>query len=218
MSIQAKALLSLYSLALVSAISLLVPAHSASKEKPKPAMPRVELVLQGPGTFGAATPFRATIVNRSKVAVTLVPPKRDRYDEFSMIWTVFDSSGKELLHAPKQFAWCDGLAIHLQTLLEPGVFVSAKKRLIQESDLVTLGPGEKLELCELGDPIQFFPITSPGKYKVALVYEFDPSNYALANENAASPKSEALKNAVPLDLLSNSLTVRHERLSQTLTL
>lgn len=218
MNLRAKLFLGRLSPILI-AIFLAVPTLSIAKGKAQSAAARVELVVQGPETFGGGKPFIATIINRSKVPVTFVPPKSDWYDEFTLIWTVFEPGGKELSHAPKQFAWCDGLAFHSQFLPEPGIFIPLKKKVIQEKDIVTLGPGEKLQLCELGDPIQFFPITNQGKYKIALVYKFDPSHYVLSSGSASSPKSEALKAAVPLDLVSKELTVRREqRLDQTLSL
>jgi len=100
-----------------------------------------------------------------------------------------------------------------QTILEPGIFLSQKAKRIQESDLVTLQPGEKLEFCKLGDPAQFFRIKRPGEYKVALQYKFDPSHYVLPS---GSSKAGALKNAVPLDLASNTLKVTLEPLELSL--
>jgi hypothetical protein len=198
-------------LAVLLGISLLsAPPYSLGQQNPKAPRPRVELVIHGPKSFSKGTvPFIATLINRSKIPLTLVPPKQDWYDEFWAIWSVSDPNGRELSHEPKSFVWCDGLAFHAQTIPEPGVFLSQKPKLIQESDLVTLQPGEKLEFCGLGNPAQFFRMKQPGEYKVTLQYKFDPSHYVLPS---GSPKSAALKTALPLDLASNTLTVRLEPL------
>jgi hypothetical protein len=195
--------------ALVVAISWITATPQGwGQQIPKTATPRVELVIRGPETFGTgAVSFTATLINRSKVPVTFVPPKSGWYEEYSAIWTVSDPNGRELSHEPKTLVWCDGRAFHAQTIPEPGVFLSQKPRLIQESDLVTLQPGEKLEFCKLGDPVQFFRIKRPGEYKVALQYKFNPSHYVLPG---GSSKAAALKSAVPLDLASNTLAVSLE--------
>jgi len=202
-------------LALVLAILLITaPPQGLGQQNRKAARPRVELVIQGPRFFGnGAEPFTATVINRSKIPVTVVPPKRDWYEEYSTIWTVSDPNGRELSHEPKTFVWCDGHVFHGQTIPPPGVFLSQNAKRIQESDLVTLQPGEKLEFCKLGNPVQFFRIQRPGEYKVVLQYKFDPSHYVLPGE---SPKAAALKTAVPLDLASNTLTVSLERLDLSL--
>ena len=206
MDIRAKGLLRRCSSALVLAISLTtVPPQVLGQQSPKTAPPRIELVIRGPESFSnGAVPFTATLINRSKIPVTFVPPKPDWYEEYSTIWTVVDPNGGELSHGPKTLIWCDGLAFHAQNIPEPGLFVSQKPKLIQESDLVTLQPGEKLEFSKLGDPVQFFRIKRPGEYKVVLQYKFNPSHYVLPDGSA---KAAALKNAVPLDLASNPLTV-----------
>jgi hypothetical protein len=198
-------------LAMLLGISLLsAPPYSLGQQNPKATPPRVELLIHGPKSFGKEKiPFSATLINRSKIPLTIVPPKQDWYDEFWAIWSVSDPNGRELSHEPKSFVWCDGLAFHGQTIPEPGVFLSQKPKLIQESDLVTLQPGEKLEFCSLGTPAQFFRISQPGEYKLTLQYKFDPSHYVLPS---GSPKAAALKAALPLDLASNTLTVKLERM------
>lgn len=209
-----KLLLPPCSVALLLGFAWLAPPYSLGRQNPKAARPRVELVIHGPKSFGnGAVPFIATLINRSKVPVTVAPPKPDWYEEFSAIWSVADPNGRELSHEPKSFVWCDGLAFHAQTIPEPGVFLSHKPKLIQESDLITLQPGEKLKFCGLGDPVQFFRIRRPGQYKVTLHYEFDPAHYVLPG---GSPKADALKNAVQLDLASNTLTVSLEPSQQSL--
>jgi hypothetical protein len=206
MDTRAITLLRRCSLALALAISVITAAPQGWGQQSAKAAPlHVELVIRGPETIGnGAVPFTATLINRSKVPVTFVPPKPDWYEEYSTIWTVSDPNGRELSHEPKMLIWCDGLAFHAQNIPEPGLFVSQKPKLIQEGDLVTLQPGEKLEFCKLGDPVQFFRIKRPGGYKVALQFKFDPSHYMLPN---GSSKAAALKTAVPLDLASNTLTV-----------
>jgi len=215
MDIRAKGLLRRCSSALALAISLTtVPPQVLGQQSPKTAPPRIELVIRGPESFSnGAVPFTATLINRSKIPVTFVPPNPDWYEEYSTIWIVVDPNGRELSHEPKTFVWCDGHAFHGQTILEPGIFLSQKAKRIQESDLVTLQPGEKLEFCKLGDPAQFFRIKRPGEYKVALQYKFDPSHYVLPG---GSPKAAALKNAVSLDLASNTLKVTLEPLELSL--
>jgi len=215
MDTRAKTLLRCCSLAPVLAILLITaPPDGLGQQNRKAARPRVELVIQGPKFFGnGAEPFTATLINRSRIPVTVVPPKPDWYEEYSTIWTVSDPNGRELSHEPKTLIWCDGLAFHSQTIPEPGVFLSQKPKLVQESDLVTLQPGEKLEFCKLGDPMQFFRIKRPGEYKVTLQYKFDPSHYVLPG---GSPKAAALKNAMPLDLASNTLKVALEPLELSL--
>jgi hypothetical protein len=209
MDIRAKALLRLCSSTLALAISLTtVPPQVLGQQSPKTAPPRIELVIHGPESFSnGAVPFTATLINRSKVPVTFVPPKPDWYEEYSTIWTAVDPNGRELSHEPKTLIRCDGRAFHAQSIPEPGVFLSQKPKLIHESDLVTLQPGEKLEFCKLGDPVQFFRIKRPGEYKIALQYKFDPSHYVLPS---GSSKAAALKSSVPLDLASNTLTVSLE--------
>jgi hypothetical protein len=209
MDIRAKTLLRRCSSALVLSISFAtVPPQGLGQQSSKAAPVRVELVIRGPESFGnGAVPFTATLINRSKVPVTFVPPKPDWYEEYSTIWTVVDPNGRELSHEPKTLIWCDGRAFHTQSIPEPGVFLSQKPKRIQESDLVTLQPGEKLEFCKLGDPVQFFRIKRPGEYKISLQYKFDPSHYVLPN---GSSKATALKTAVPLDLASNTLAVSLE--------
>lgn len=215
MDTRAIGLLRCCSLALVLAILLLpAPPQGLGQQSPKAAPPRIELVIRGPESFGnGAVPFTATLINRSKFPLTFVPPNPDWYEEYSTIWTVVDPNGRELSHEPKTLIWCDGLAFHSQTIPEPGVFLSQKAKRIQESDLVTLQPGEKLEFCKLGDPAQFFRIKRPGEYKVALQYKFDPSHYVLPS---GSSKAGALKNAIPLDLASNTLKVTLEPLELSL--
>ena len=215
MHTRAKALLRCCSMAPVLAILLITaPPKGLGQQNRKAARPRVELVIRGPESFGnGAVPFTATLINRSKFPLTFVPPNPDWYEEYSTIWTVVDPNGRELSHEPKTLIWCDGLAFHSQTIPEPGVFLSQKAKRIQESDLVTLQPGEKLEFCKLGDPAQFFRIKRPGEYKVALQYKFDPSHYVLPS---GSSKAGALKNAVPLDLASNTLKVALEPLELSL--
>jgi hypothetical protein len=190
-------------------ISLLsAPPYSFGQRNPKAPRPRIELVIHGPKSFTDGTaPFTATLINRSKIPLTFVPPKQDWYDEFWAIWSVSDASGRELSHEPKSFVWCDGVAFHAQTIPEPGVFLSLKPKLIQESELIVLQPGEKLEFCRFGSPAQFFRMKQSGEYKVTLQYKFDPSHYVLPS---GSPKAAALKTALPLDLASNTLTVKLE--------
>jgi hypothetical protein len=187
---------------------LAAPPYSLGQQNPRATRPHIELVIRGPKSFGnGAIPFTATLINRSKTPLTVVPPKEDWYDEFWVIWTVSDPSGRELSHEPKSFVWCDGLAFHAQTIPEPGVFLSPKPRLIQDSDLVTLQPGQKLKFCSLGNPAQFFRMKQRGEYKVMLQFKFDPSHFVLPS---GSPKAAELKTALPLDLASNTLTVTLE--------
>jgi len=107
-----KLLLPRSSVALLLGISLVAaPPYSLGQQNPKAARLRVEFVIHGPKAFGnGAVPFTATLINRSKISLTIVPPKLDWYDEFSAIWSVSDPTGRELSHEPKSFVWCDGRA------------------------------------------------------------------------------------------------------------
>lgn len=188
---------------------VLAPVNAPSR--PQDKMPRVELLLSGPEQMplfynGRAAKFTAFLVNRSRSPVVFIPPRKEWPEERWTKWQAVDANGRGIHDIPLDLTWCDVHGVMRTQHIEgdqPINTLSDPKQ-IQDSELVTLQPGEKYEFPDSGDPRFFLKFPKRGKYKINLVYLFQPDHYRLPE---SSLRTSDLQKAPWLYATSNTLTI-----------
>lgn len=171
--------------------------------------PDLELRISGPKFIhrGDRVDFKATLINRSSVAVLIGPAERSRELAFSSWWDATDISGASV--GQESIGYCP----------VDGADYSRKWRLTDES-IHVLKPGESAEVpLTFSDPRDPLKFRRKGKYQLTLHYYFNPpgrepdtkdgklvlTNYETSALSRASVK--ALREAMGFSLVSDPFTI-----------
>ena len=148
---------------LLVAVALALLASTSFSADSNPAA-SLKLTIVGPRAIhrGQNIKFKAVLTNSSLVPVVL--PSRDTSLDFDLRWTITDPDGVQLLGEPFIVFACP--------VGDPGWNKDLARRL-QDSDLLVLQPGDKLEFVS-ADISADSILARRGSYQVFATYDFVP--------------------------------------------